>query len=83
MDRFLSTFALLTSLFTTAIAGRSSGNKGSGGGGNSNSNTGSYPSATYKLVKDYQAGTSAFWNNFNFFTGADPTNGFVKYVLLR
>jgi hypothetical protein len=38
----------------------------------------SYPTATYKLVKDYGAGTSSFYNNFNFFTGADPTNGYVK-----
>ena len=41
----------------------------------------SYPAATYKLVKDYGAGTSSFFNNFNFFTGADPTNGNVKYLL--
>ena len=38
----------------------------------------SYPTATYKLVKDYGAGTSSFFNNFNFFTGADPTHGNVK-----
>lgn len=37
-----------------------------------------YPTATYKLVKDYGAGTSSFFKNFNFFTGADPTNGNVK-----
>src|SRR5271170_5515962 len=39
-----------------------------------------YPAATYNLVHDYQAGTSSFWNNWNYFTGADPTDGFVKYV---
>ena len=39
-----------------------------------------YPAATYTLVHDYQAGTSSFWNNWNYFTGADPTDGFVKYV---
>jgi hypothetical protein len=33
---------------------------------------------TYNLVKDYQAGTSNFFNNFNFYTGADPTHGFVQ-----
>lgn len=38
----------------------------------------SYPTATYKLIKDYGAGTSSFFNNFNFYTGADPTNGDVK-----
>jgi hypothetical protein len=42
----------------------------------------SYPSATYELVKDYGAGTSAFFNNFNFFTGADPTDGNVKYYIV-
>jgi hypothetical protein len=41
-----------------------------------------YPPATYNLVHDYQAGTSKFWSNWNYFTGADPTNGFVKYVSL-
>src|SRR5271154_6542111 len=41
-----------------------------------------YPAATYNLVHDYQAGTSSFWNNWNYFTGADPTDGFVKYVSL-
>jgi len=38
-----------------------------------------YPPATYNLVHDYQAGTSSFWSNWNFFTGPDPTDGFVKY----
>jgi hypothetical protein len=38
----------------------------------------SYPASTYTLVKDFQAGTSSFFNNFNFYSGADPTNGFVK-----
>jgi hypothetical protein len=42
---------------------------------------GAYPSAPYTLVKDYQAGTSAFWSNFNFYTGADPKGGFVQYGL--
>jgi hypothetical protein len=39
-----------------------------------------YSPTTYTLVKDYQAGTSAFFNNFQFFTGADPTHGFVQYL---
>jgi hypothetical protein len=38
----------------------------------------SYPTATYTLLKDFQAGSSNFFNNFNFYTGADPTNGFVE-----
>src|SRR5271170_4178471 len=41
-----------------------------------------YPAATYNLVHDYQAGTSSFWNNWNYFTGPDPTDGFVKYASL-
>jgi hypothetical protein len=41
-----------------------------------------YPAATYNLVHDYQAGTSSFWSNWNYFTGPDPTDGFVKYVSL-
>jgi hypothetical protein len=32
----------------------------------------------YNLLKDFQAGTSNFFNNFNFYTGADPTHGFVQ-----
>lgn len=38
-----------------------------------------YNAASYRLLKDYQAGTDKFFQNFNFFTGLDPTNGFVKY----
>lgn len=38
-----------------------------------------YTSTTYYLLKDFQAGTANFFNNFNFFTGADPTHGFVQY----
>jgi hypothetical protein len=38
-----------------------------------------YPAATYNLVHDYEAGTSSFWSNWNYFTGPDPTDGFVKY----
>jgi len=38
-----------------------------------------YPSATYTLVKDFAAGTAAFFNSFNFYTGADPKGGFVMY----
>jgi len=37
-----------------------------------------YTSTTYYLLKDFQAGTTNFWKNFNFFTGADPTHGFVQ-----
>jgi hypothetical protein len=38
-----------------------------------------YPAETYTLVKDFTAGTAAFFNNFNFYTGADPKGGFVQY----
>lgn len=34
--------------------------------------------ATYGLVDDY--GGNNFFNKMNFFTGADPTNGYVTYV---
>jgi len=37
-----------------------------------------YDPQYYNLVKDYGAGTSSFFNNFNFFTGADPKGGFVQ-----
>jgi hypothetical protein len=33
-------------------------------------------SGAYQLVTSYSG--SSFFNNFNFFTGADPTHGFVK-----
>jgi hypothetical protein len=39
-----------------------------------------YTPASYYLVKDYQAGTANFFNNFNFYTGADPNDGFVDYL---
>jgi hypothetical protein len=38
---------------------------------------------TYNLVKDFQAGTTNFFSNFNFFTGADPTHGFVQLLTPR
>jgi len=34
--------------------------------------------ATYGLIDDYSG--SNFFNMMNFFTGADPTNGYVDYV---
>ena len=34
--------------------------------------------AGYTLVDDYSG--SGFFDNFDFFTGHDPTNGFVNYV---
>lgn len=43
----------------------------------------SYTSTTYYLQKDFQAGTANFWNNFDWFTGADPTHGFVQYLPSR
>jgi len=41
-------------------------------------NARNYPTANYWLVKDFQAGTANFFDNFNFYTGADPTHGDVK-----
>ena len=37
-----------------------------------------YPAARYSLVKSYCNGGS-FFDEFNFFTGDDPTHGFVQY----
>jgi hypothetical protein len=34
----------------------------------------------YTLVKDYSS--SSFFDEFNFFSGEDPTHGFVEYILL-
>ena len=34
--------------------------------------------AGYSLADDFSGGN--FFNNFDFFTGHDPTNGFVNYV---
>jgi hypothetical protein len=42
-----------------------------------------YQSTSYYLVEDYQAGTSNFFNNFNFYTGADPSDGFVEYYPVK
>jgi hypothetical protein len=42
-----------------------------------------YSQASYHLLKDYQAGTTKFFDNFDFFTGSDPTNGFVKFDIQR
>ena len=38
-----------------------------------------YPPLDYSLVKCYSDGGS-FFDNFNFFTGSDPTHGFVEFV---
>lgn len=34
--------------------------------------------ASYSLVDNFEGST--FFSNFDFFTGEDPTHGFVKYV---
>ena len=44
-----------------------------------NSALAAYSPASYYLLKDYQAGTANFFNNFNYFTGSDPSNGFVQF----
>ena len=36
-----------------------------------------YAAASYSIVDTYTA--SNFFSSFNFFTGSDPTNGFVNY----
>ena len=36
-----------------------------------------YAAATYRLVDTYNSGN--FFSSFNFFTGTDPTSGFVNY----
>jgi hypothetical protein len=72
-------FVILLILFSQlAVASQSSPTTKSAVTNDPSSNSNSYPTANYNLVKDYGAGTSAFFTNFNFFTGADPTNGFVK-----
>jgi len=45
----------------------------------STSSTSKYPPLDYSLVKCYSDGGS-FFDNFNFFTGSDPTHGFVEFV---
>lgn len=37
-----------------------------------------YPPLSYSLVKSYSGGS--FFDQFNFFTGDDPTHGFVEYI---
>lgn len=42
-----------------------------------------YDAQYYTLIKDYGAGTSSFWSNFNFYTGPDPKGGFVELSFHR
>lgn len=42
------------------------------------SSNGLYPPQTYTLVKEFCNGGTAFFDEFNFYTGSDPTNGFVE-----
>ena len=44
------------------------------------SSSSKYPAQDYTLVKEFCTGGTAFFDQFNFFTGADPTHGFVNYV---
>lgn len=48
------------------------------GGGIFRNGNGAPGAAPYQLVDDYSPAT--FFDNFNFFTGGDPTNGHVQYV---
>jgi hypothetical protein len=43
------------------------------------SSSSQYPPLTYSLVKCYSEGS--FFDQFNFYTGSDPTHGFVEYLL--
>ena len=43
------------------------------------SSTSKYLPLDYSLVKSYSAGS--FFDQFNFYTGPDPTHGFVEYIL--
>ncbi|RFU31980.1 hypothetical protein B7463_g4374, partial [Scytalidium lignicola] len=53
-----------------------------GGGGSSPTTTttssGSQPTSTYALVNNWNSGN--FFNEWSFFTDADPTHGYVQYV---
>ncbi|GAB7334265.1 hypothetical protein MBLNU13_g06303t1 [Cladosporium sp. NU13] len=48
------------------------------GGGVFRNGNGAPGAAPYQLVDDYSPAT--FFDNFNFFTGGDPTSGHVQYV---
>jgi hypothetical protein len=66
MPSTLSLLSLLTSASTAAALATSlSGTYGQ------------YAAATYNLVQSYTA--SNFFSSFSFFTGSDPTHGFVNY----
>jgi len=45
------------------------------------SSTSKYLPLDYSLVKSYSAGS--FFEQFDFYTGADPTHGFVEYFLIK
>ena len=45
------------------------------------SSTSRYLPLDYSLVKSYSAGS--FFEQFDFYTGADPTHGFVEYFLVK
>ena len=75
---FVVTLPLLCLLLSFVDAGSSRNSKGSKGSKGGTSSTSSYPTSKYTLVKDFKAGTSEFFDYFDFFTGADPTDGDVK-----
>src|SRR5437667_2665067 len=45
------------------------------------SSTSKYSPLEYSLLKSYSAGS--FFDQFNFYTGEDPTHGFVQYALIE
>ena len=40
-----------------------------------------YPPLNYKLIKSYSPGS--FFDQFHFYTGPDPTHGFVEYASIK
>jgi hypothetical protein len=64
---FTSTSTLETSTSTTTSSAATS----------TSSSNSKYPPLDYSLVKCY---AGDFFDQFDFFTGADPTNGFVEYL---
>jgi len=66
-SKFTSTSTLETSTSTTTSSAATS----------TSSSNSKYPPLDYSLVKCY---AGDFFDQFDFFTGADPTNGFVEYL---
>ncbi|KAI0090040.1 concanavalin A-like lectin/glucanase domain-containing protein [Irpex rosettiformis] len=61
--------------FTSSSGGKASGTASSG---RASATASSAPSSPWKLKQSYQG--NSFFNGWDFFTGADPTNGIVTYI---